>query len=111
MKATIKELREKAGFLYDMILKSVTMKGNVNDIWPEFPKDGKWDVKLIMNGVELPLIEAFEELKETLDSHVKEKAMDLISDKFSDLNEIIHDLSEGAKRKFAEKLGVEYEEY
>lgn len=113
MKATIKELREreKAGFLYDMVIKSVTMKGSVNDIWPEFPKDGKWDIKLTINGVELPIVEAFEDLKRGIDTHIKEEAMGLISDKLSDLDDVIYGLSEGAKQKFAEKLGVKYEEY
>jgi len=111
MKATIKELRDKSDFLVNMIIKSATRKGKVTGLWPKFPKDGKWDIKLTMNEIELPLIEAFEELKETLDSHVKEEALGLISDKLSDLDDVIHDLSEGAKRKFAKKLGVKYEKY
>jgi len=111
MKATFKELREKSDFLYHMIIKSVTKKGVVSNIWSEFPADGKWDIKLTMDGVELPLIEAFEDLKETLDINIREEAMNIVHDKFFDLDETLQELSENAKRKFAEKLGVKLEEW
>ena len=111
MKTTIKEMREKSDFLHHMMIKSVTRLGTVNEVWPEFPADGKWDIKLTMNGVELPIVEAFEELKETLDINIREEAMNIIHDKFFDLDETLNDLIANAKRKFAEKLGVHIEEY
>jgi len=111
MKTTIKEMREKSDFLHHMMIKSVTRLGTVNEVWPEFPADGKWDITLTMNGVELPIVEAFEELKESLDINIREEAMNIIHDKFFDLDETLNDLIANAKRKFAEKLGVHIEEY
>lgn len=111
MKESINELRKQSEFLVTMIIKAVTRKGNIAKIYPRFPKDGKWDIKLTMNGVELPIIEAFKDIEDAIDSYVAEEAHKLICDKFSDLQDIIYDLTEQAKRDFAEKLGVKYEEY
>ena len=105
MKTTIKEMREKSDFLHHMMIKSVTRLGTVNKVWPEFPKDGIWDIKFIMNGVELPLVEA------SLDLNIREEAMNIIHDKFFDLDETLNELIANAKQKFAEKLGVTIEEW
>jgi len=66
----------KDTFLGWCIVSASTHKDkNIMNIWPDLHKPGGgFDVKFIVNGVELPLTEAFEELKAQVDRMVAEKA-------------------------------------
>ncbi len=111
-KLTIREMQAEASYLEWAVISASTLKDeNIENIWPEMPKDGKWDIKLIVNGVELPIVEAFEQLREQDERRIGKEAIRIIEDKFTDLENVLFDLRENTIRKFSEKLNIEYEEY
>lgn len=111
-KLTIQEMRDKAPLLeWLMISASVYKDKNINNIWPELPKDGKWNIQLIVNNVELPAVEAFEKIRKQDERRIKEEAVKLLREKFYNLDDVLEDVTQSIISNFSEKLGVEIEDY
>lgn len=101
MKVKFSEIRDS--FLYWCIIRASVLKDkNVNHIWPEFDAENV-DVKFIVNGVELPLIQAFEDMKQQDERRIKEAAMEYADERLSE----VWDLIEIIKNTIHDKLGVD----
>lgn len=95
-------------FLAWCIISASTLKDkNIMNIWPDLhKKGGGLDVKFIINGVELPLEQAFEELHQQMERMVSEKAYELIKEKFADITNTVENLERKIKQMVKEKLGI-----
>lgn len=102
-KTTILEMR-KCELLYWAVLNAVTKLGKIEKTWPEFPKDGKWEMKLIMSGVELPIMDTFKELESQLDAMIKDKAKEIINDKFNDLFSGVEETMEDMLEEYKDRI-------
>lgn len=111
-KLTILEMKEKAPYLEWLMVSAAVWKDkNIDNIWSELPKDGKWNIQLIVNGVELPAIKAFEEIRKQDEYRIKKEAAELLREKFYNLDEVLEDLTQSVISNFSEKLGIEIEDY
>lgn len=111
-KLTILEMKEKAPYLEWLMVSAVVYKDkDIENIWPELPKDGKWNIQLIVNDVELPAVEAFEELRKQDEYRIKEEAVKLLREKFYNLDDVLEDVTQSIIHDFSEKLGIEIEDY
>lgn len=73
----------------------------------------EYDVKFIVNDIELPLDKTFKDIEGQMDRMIAEKALELYKEKLSDLDKDLYDLIKFVKaleKKAAEKLGLEYKE-
>ena len=108
-KLTILEMRE-CNLLEWLVINSITKKGNVEKIWPEFTKDGKWEIQFLMNGVELPIMKSFKELESSLDEMVQRAAEKIVENKLSDFDYSLDDVLDDVKNLFRKKLGYKERE-
>ncbi len=63
------------------------------------PKDGKWDIKLTIEGIELPLLKTFKDLEKQGDRRIEEKALELIQEKLNRINEALMDHHENMEKE------------
>ena len=96
----------KCNLLHWALINAVSQLGDLENIWVEFPKDGKWELTLTMSGVELPIMKTFKLLESNIDEMVKDKAKELINDHFADLfsavEDTLDDMTEVMKEKITE---------
>ena len=103
-KMTIIEMKAQCGLLEWMVINAVTRESEAKLI-PKIPKDGKWELRFTMEGVELDVLKSFQELESNLDEHIKEKAKELINEKFNDLFYEVEEALDDYKDKLISKLG------
>ena len=102
-KMTMLEMR-KCNLLHWALINAVTALGKLEDQWPEFPADGKWELTLTMSGVELPIMETFKQLENSIDDMVKDKAKEIVDDHFTDLFSAVEETLEEVTDKLKEKM-------
>jgi len=108
MKIDFMKIRDT--FLGYCLVNSVTHADKVKEITGKTP-DGLYEIQFIVNGVELPLEETFEDINQQIERMVKEKALELLKEKFSEMEDIMAQITEELKRKAEEKLGIEIQEW
>lgn len=81
---------------------SQTLDKNITSLWPEmFEKDrDEWDIQLILNGKELPVLDTFELLESGFEQMVEERAEQLLLDRCQNLTEIINCAEEALEESF-----------
>jgi len=103
MKMDIMEMKEKCPWLeYALIGAATEADKNITNLWPKIPKH--WDIKFIANGVELPVVKTFLNIAKQHEEMIIKKAKELISEKFSDLSDLITDLEERIKPEISKRL-------
>lgn len=107
-KFDILEMR-KCNLLHWAVINAVTKLGELEKVWVEFPKDGKWEFTLTMSGVELPIMKTFKLLESNIDEMVKDKAKEIVNDKFDDLFSAVEDTLDDVTDKLKEKFEAELE--
>ncbi len=63
------------------------------------------------NGVDLPLEKTFKDIEAQIDEMVRKKALEVLEEKFAEMNDIMSQITEELKRKAKERLNLEIEEY
>lgn len=94
----------KCNLFHWAVINAVTKLGDLENIWVEFPEDGKWEFTLTMSGVELPIMETFKQIEASLDEAVKDKAKELINDHFADLFSAVEDTLDDMTGVMKEKI-------
>lgn len=68
-------------------------------IWPEmFDKDlsnedkKEWEFQVMLNSIELPAREVFEHINSQINEMVEKKALELIDERFSDIEDLMYDI-------------------
>jgi hypothetical protein len=93
---------------------AVKKNKNVQEIWPDMcggnePKE--WDIKLVVNGVDLPLLETIKNIESQLDRMVKEQAEKMLQNKIGEVDAILTDfldvMFQHTQEEFKKKLNVE----
>ena len=103
---TFDEMRKDYPFLEFMFIKAATLKkGAIDELIEAKNEDGTYEISLMVNGVELPLIEAFRDLEKQRDRMIREVAAELIKEKFANLDDVLYE----AERTLREELGVSSE--
>ena len=102
-KMTIIEMQAKCNLLEWMVINAVTKKAE-NELMKKIPKDGKWELKFTMEGVELPILETFKELESNHEEHIKENAKELINEKFNDMFYDVEEALDDYKDKLISRL-------
>lgn len=105
-KLTILEMKT-CELLHWAVINAVVKLGELKNTWVEFPKDGKWKMKLIMNDVELPIMDTFKTLESQLDNMIKDKAKELINDKFNDLFSGVEETMEDMLEEYKDRITAE----
>ena len=105
-KLTILEMKT-CDLLHWAVINAVVKLGKLENTWLEFPKDGKWEMKLIMNDVELPVMETFKELESQLDTMIKDKAKKIVNDKFDNLFSAVEETMEDMLDEYKNKITAE----
>jgi hypothetical protein len=96
--------------------------GDITTIWPEmFDKDSsnndekEWELQVMLNGKELPAREVFEHIDSQIEEMVEKKALEIINDRFSDLEELLYgireDIMERVRLSFSDSKNDEEEKY
>ena len=102
MKITYADIRKKNSFFDWFFIHAVTLKDKqsgervINKLRPE---DGKWDIKFTVEGVELPLLETFEDLQKQDEERITEKAVELMEEKLHEITEALMDMQERGERE------------
>ena len=87
MKLSFNDIK-KNDFLTTMLLRSVVLKEKHH----EYDKDGKLDIKLLINGEEYPIVEAFESIRQYQQERVKKAAQELINQKiYNEITDVLMD--------------------
>lgn len=95
MKITYDDIRKKNSFFDWFLIHAITLKDKqsgervINKLRPE---DGKWDIKLTIEGIELPLLETFEDLQKQDKERITEKAIELMDEKLNEITEVLMEL-------------------
>jgi hypothetical protein len=95
---------------YCIINASVKKDKNIKNIWPEL-NSKNLDIQFIVNGVELPLIQSFDDLRDQMDRRIAEKALELVQEKLGEVSELTNLITNELERVAKEKLGIELEDY
>ena len=64
---------------------------------------------LVVEGEKFPILEVCKHWESQMDEAAKEKAVELLADKLSDIEELLGDIGEGILRKASDKLGIEFD--
>ena len=103
-KLTIPEM-QACDLLHWAVIHAVSeMPVKMEEKWVEFPKDGKWEMKLFMHDVELPIMETFKELESQLDSMIKDKAKEIVNEKFNDIFSAVEETMDDIKDRMTSEL-------
>jgi len=103
MKIKFSEIRDT--FLGWCIIHASTIKDkNINNIWPEIDAENL-DVQFIVNNVELPIIQAFEDLREQDERRIKEAGLEYANEKLSKFWDVLNEI----ENKIHDELGIEKE--
>lgn len=102
---TIEELREKCSFLEYCLISAIAKKriAVMEEILnnTKTGKDGlrKFDIKLVVNGVDVPLKATFKDIENQFDSQVTKEAKELLDERLLDfgneLDETVEDFKDG----------------
>jgi len=103
-------MKERDSFLGYCMVNAVTHADKLVDITGKSP-DGNYEIQFIINGVELPLKETFEDIEKQIDEMVAKKALELLEEKFLDMTDIVYHITEELKRTAQEKLNLKIEEW
>ena len=68
--------------------------------------DGMVDLILTVNGVDLPILEWFNRLDSNIESNVKDKAEEMISESLMDVEDAFNEIIEDARNKIYQKFGI-----
>jgi hypothetical protein len=101
--------KERDSFLGYCMVNAVTHADKVSEVTGKSP-DGNYDIQFIINGVELPLEETFEDIEKQMDEMVRKKALELIEEKLADISDTAYQITEELKKRAAERLNLEIEE-
>jgi len=86
-----------------LIIHSVTELGDMDTILKAHPEGKKtWDVRLTIDGVELPLDKTIDQIEKNLDEHIVKKARELISSKMGEIENEIDELAENVREQVEE---------
>jgi len=69
-------------------------KMDLDVIWPDMfdqKSEKKWELKVLLNDVELPAEKVFEHIDSQLQEMIEKKAVELIADKFQHFEDVIDD--------------------
>jgi hypothetical protein len=85
-------------FLIEGAVKLTKQTGkDIHKLWPDmFDKSNnkEWELKIMLNGVELPALEMFKHMDQQFDEMVAKRSHQLIKEKFSRINEMVEDFEE-----------------
>jgi hypothetical protein len=114
-KGEIMKWEDMPKFLQWAFVEAAVKKNkNVQEIWPDMcggnePKE--WDIKLVVNGVDLPLLETIKNIESQLDRMVKEQAEKMLQNKIGEVDAILTDfldvMFQHTQEEFKKKLNVE----
>ena len=114
-KYTVREIEKESKLLYWVIINAITkVSKEVGDtiIKNTHQDHGKMDIKLVVSGVELPLMKTFNVLETHLDRMIKVEAHEMVDETMVDLedhfNEICEWVEKSIKKKFKFPLKEEY---
>jgi predicted enzyme involved in methoxymalonyl-ACP biosynthesis len=94
---------------YCIVNASTKKDENIENIWPELDSKNL-EIQFIINGVELPLIQSFDDIQKQMDRLIKEKAFELFQEKLGDISTMINFVINDLERVAKEKLGIEIED-
>ena len=104
---TFDEIRNKHHFLEWVLIHAITLKDAVPDIKRNPDDGGVLTLKFEVNDVELPILKTFKDLEKQDEERIRKEAAKLIEEKLGNLDDLLSDLSDGARGLFYKKLGVE----
>lgn len=104
-------MKERDTFLGYCMINTVTHKYKGVEMTLPKSEDGKFEVQFIVNGVELPLEETFKDIENQIDEMVRKKALELLEEKFSEMNDVVYQITEELKKVATEKLNLHIQEY
>lgn len=85
-------------FLVEGAVKLTKQTGkDLHKLWPDmFDKlnNQEWELKVMLNGVELPALEVFKHMDQQFDEMVAKRSHQFIKEKFSRISEMIEDFEE-----------------
>lgn len=108
MKIDFMKIRDT--FLGYCLVNSVTHRDKLNEVTGKC-SDGLYDIKFIVNEVELPLEETFEDIEKQIDEMVRKKALELLEEKFGEMTDVVYRITEELKRKAQDQLGLKVDNY
>ena len=95
MKISYDDIRKENSLFDWFFIHAITLKDKqsghkvINSI--NRPKDGEWDIKLTIEGIELPLLKTFKDLEKQDEERIREKALELIQEKLNRINDVLMD--------------------
>lgn len=95
MKISYDDIRKESSLFDWFFIHALTLKDKrsgrkvINNM--NRPKDGKWDIKLTIEGIELPLLKTFKDLEKQDEERIKNKALELIQEKLNRINDVLID--------------------
>lgn len=115
-KVSFEKLRKNNESLLEiLIIKCLSNKRkNGKILWEKLTKKEfdpqNMDIQFSINGYEFPVVELFQQFQNQIDDLVKKEAVELIHEKFSDLDTMVCDLQIKIKEIAFERLGIKIEE-
>ena len=103
-------MKERDTFLGYCMVNAVTHKYKDGKTFLPSKSEGGFDVQFIVNGIELPLKETFQDIENQIDEMVRKKALELLEEKFADMSDFVYQITEELKRKAEERLNLKIEE-
>jgi len=112
MKISIQEMRNKHLWLLEwVVIHAFTLLKKKDQEEIKLTKDQEGlDIKLTMNGVELPLIQSFEDMQKQDDDRIKKEAKELVLEKFQQYEDFLYDMMKELKKDALKKMGIELTE-
>lgn len=72
--------------------------------WENLNADGKMDVKLVIDGVEIPFLPCMEELEKQDNQRIADKAVELLKEQFAEISNRLYYIEQDAVRVLQETL-------
>jgi hypothetical protein len=99
-KVSIEDIRNQCNFLeYCFINAASKLSAREFAALVESQTDGKFDIKLMVNGFELPLMETFKEIEKQKQRMIYEEAQDQVEEKFAHLENIFLETIDDLREK------------
>lgn len=92
------------------ILCAITKGKAVDEITERMRNKGELRISFKINDIELPFLPVFEDLENHCEKSITKRAVELINEKFDNLDDILFELIDDTKTMFTEKFEVGYDE-
>jgi len=101
MKLSIEDIQKQCNFLEYCFINAASKMSEkkFKALVKSHDGEGRWDIKLVVNGFELPLLETFKDIEKQRERMIEEAAKEQVENKLGNIENIFTDTIDDLREK------------